>query len=59
MELDIPHEYKESNNVAGHIGAAGYYEAAMFKFLRKHWSKFEDILEIEKEYSNVFYWVNE
>lgn len=59
MELDIPFEMKESNNICGHIGAAGWYEAALFKFLRKHWGKFSDILEIEKQYSNIFYWVNE
>jgi hypothetical protein len=58
MELDIPFEYKESNDVCGHIGAAGYYETAMFKFLCKHWDKFTDILEIEKQYPNIFYWVN-
>lgn len=59
IELDLPIEYKESNSVCGHIGASGYYETAMFKFLRKHWDKFEDLLIIEKEYSNIFYWANE
>lgn len=59
LELEIPFEYKESNNVCGHIGASGWYETAMFKFLRKHWDKFTDLIEIEKEYSNIFYWVNE
>lgn len=59
MELDISIELKESNSVCGHIGASGYYETAMFKFLRKHWDKFDDLLKIEKEYSNVFYWANE
>lgn len=59
MELDIPYEMKESNTVCGHIGSAGYYETAMFKFLRKHWEKFNDLLEIEKQWPNVFYWVNE
>jgi len=59
MELDIPYEYKESNSVCGHIGASGYYEAAMFKFLRKHWDKFTDLIELEKDCPNIFYWVNE
>lgn len=59
MEIDIPIEMKESNDTCGHIGAAGYYEAAMFKFLRKHWDRFKDLIEVEKEYSNIFYWVNE
>ena len=59
IEVDLPHDLKESNSVCGHIGAAGYYETAMFKFLRKHWDKFEDLIKIEKQYPNVFYWANE
>lgn len=58
MELDLPYELKESNAVCGHIGASGYYETAMFKFLRNHWDKFTDLIEIEKEYPAVFYWTN-
>jgi hypothetical protein len=59
LELLLPYEYKESNNTCGHIGAAGFYETAMFKFLRKYWNQFDDLLAIEKQYSNIFYWVNE
>lgn len=59
IAVPIEHDLRESNDVCGHIGAAGYYETAMFKFLRKHWNKFTDLLEIEKEYSSTFYWVNE
>ena len=59
LELPLPYEYKESNNTCGHIGAAGFYETAMFKFLRKYWNQFDDLLAIEKQYSNIFYWVNE
>jgi hypothetical protein len=60
LELEgVPFEMKESNDTCGHIGAAGWYETAMFKFLRKHWDKFTDILDVEKQYSNIFYWVNE
>jgi len=59
MELDIPYDLKESNSVCGHIGSAGYYETAMFKFLGKHWDKFEDLLKIEKDYHNIFYWTNQ
>jgi len=59
MELDIPVALKQSNDVCGHIGAAGWYETALFKFLRDYWNEFSDLLEIEKEYSSIFYWVNE
>ena len=57
LELDgIPHEMKESNDTCGHIGAAGWYESAMFKFLHKHWGRFTDLYEAEKKFGNVFYW---
>jgi hypothetical protein len=58
-DIELPNvcvEMKESNDVCGHIGAAGWYETAMFKFLHKHWSKFGDILEVEKKYNKIFYW---
>lgn len=59
IELDIPYELSESNNVCGHIGAAGFYHSVLFKFLRKHKDKFTDILEIEKQYPIIFHWVND
>jgi hypothetical protein len=59
VTVPIANDLRESNDVCGHIGAAGWYESAMFKFLRKHWNKFNDILEIEKDYKDIFYWVNE
>lgn len=59
VEVNLPYELAESNSVCGHIGAAGYYETAMFKFLRKYWDQFSDLIEVEKQYPNVFYWVND
>jgi len=59
IELDLNYELSESNNVCGHIGAAGFYPSVLFKFLQKHKDKFEDILEIEKEWPDVFYWVKD
>jgi hypothetical protein len=59
MELSIPVALKESNDVCGHIGAAGWYETALFKFLRKHWNRFDDLLAIEEKHPDIFYWVNE
>ena len=49
----------ETRQVAGHVGAAGYYEAAMFKFLRKHREKFEHLLKWESKYPNIFYWTQD
>lgn len=57
--VDIPFEYKESNSVAGHIGAAGFYQTAMFQFLRKHRDKYSDLLKFEKEYPTTFYWTQD
>lgn len=56
LDLDIP---DETNDTCGHIGASGYYESAMFKFLRKYWNDYEDLLSLEKQHPNIFYWVNE
>lgn len=50
---------RESNDTAGHIGAAGWYETQMFRFLHKHWDKFEDLAKAEEPYNNIFYWNNE
>lgn len=59
LELPISFALKESNEVCGHIGAAGWYETSMFKFLRKYWHQFDDLLEVERMFPSVFYWVNE
>ena len=57
MDLDIPHEYKESNEVCGHIGSAGYYNGQMSRFINKHADNFLDLIEIEKDYADLFSWV--
>lgn len=59
IEISVPFEYKESNSVCGHIGAAGFYSTAMFQFLRKHKDKFTDLLKLEREYPTVFYWCSD
>lgn len=59
MELSIPYDYKESNDICGHIGAAGYYEGALLKFLHKHVDKFNDLRDAESAFSDIFFWVKE
>jgi hypothetical protein len=49
----------ESNNVAGHIGAAGYYPPPTYKFLNKYKHKFEDIRAVESKWPDIFGWVKE
>ena len=41
---ELPDEMKESNSVCGHIGASGYYETQTFRFLRKYWNHFNDLI---------------
>jgi hypothetical protein len=56
IALKVEPVLKASNDVCGHIGAAGYYETAMFKFLQDYWDQFPDLLEAEKQYPQIFYW---
>ena len=58
-EIDLNHALIESNNVCGHIGAAGHYVPALFKFLRKYKDQFEDLIEIEKQWPIVFNWTQD
>lgn len=46
----------ESNEIAGHIGAAGWYSGQLSKFLFKHKDRFNDLLEAEKTHKDIFYW---
>lgn len=57
MDLGLPFELKEANSLAGHIGAAGWYGTATSNFINKHRDKFEDLIEIESKYSDIFSWV--
>lgn len=55
----VSEEMRESNDVAGHIGAAGWYNPPTFQFLQKHKDKFKDILNVEKQFPTIAYWVND
>ena len=59
IDLPLHAELRESNSVCGHIGAAGYYSGAMFKFLYKYRDQFQDLLELESAYPKVFYWAQD
>lgn len=48
-----------SNDTCGHIGAAGWYEAPLMKFLQQYKDRFTDILEVEKTQPDIFYWTND
>jgi len=59
-DVEVPgvhHYHKQSDDICGHIGAAGYYEPPLFKYLNKYWDSFDDISSIEKHYpKNLFFW---
>lgn len=57
IETGLDYSLSESNNVCGHIGSSGYYNTAMTKFLEKHKDSFEDLIEIEKQWPDIFSWV--
>jgi hypothetical protein len=50
---------KESNSIAGHIGAAGFYTTTTYAFLSKHRDKFSSLYDIEKDYPLEFHWIND
>lgn len=53
---NVSDKYRMTNDTCGHIGAAGYYEAPMLKFL-KSIDEFKLLYkEIETKYKSIFYW---
>lgn len=56
IKLDLPDEYRETDNLCGHIGAAGWYESTTFAFLKNYPSKFVAIRQIESLHPNIFNW---
>jgi hypothetical protein len=59
MDIESPIEFKCTNDLCGHIGAAGYYTSPMLSFILKYKDLFVDLWEIEKEYKDIYYWTNE
>ena len=56
IPLGIPEELKETNVICGHIGAAGWYEPPTMKLIYKYRHQFEDLINIEKLYPQIFTW---
>lgn len=55
-KIDVDTAFKVTNDCAGHIGAAGYYETPTIKFLR-HVDPYRDEYEqIEKQFPKLFFW---
>lgn len=56
IAMPIDAKYKEINNCCGHVGSSGYYENVMVKFLNTLDPYREQYKEIEKQFSNIFFW---
>jgi len=60
LELDdVPFEFKCTNDLCGHIGAAGYYTSPMLSFILKYKDLFNDLWQIESQHKDIYYWCNE
>lgn len=55
----IPFELKESNHLVNHIGQSGFAPEPVFKFFEKHAVMKGPVFDIEREFSDVFYWTKE
>jgi len=56
IALPIPAAYKETNSLAGHIGASGYYDNVTVKFLNNVDPHAKEYNEIEKQFPGLFPW---
>jgi hypothetical protein len=57
VRVPISDELKESNTICGHIGAAGFYEGPLNKFLNNYVEEFRDIQELEAPLKeSIFFW---
>lgn len=56
VHVNLPEYLKETNEMCGHIGASGGYMPKVERFIHTHKDKFEDLIRIESEYKNIFYW---
>lgn len=54
--IDVPEVFKVTNDCAGHVGSAGYYESPTVKFLNSMDPYCDEYAEIEREFPRLFYW---
>lgn len=57
VSLNIPIELKETNEISEHIGASGWNQQQTMRLVEKYKDKFHDLIYIEKQYPQIFYWV--
>lgn len=57
IKLNLPDSFKETNSMAGHIGASGWYEGATYKFLGDRKDNFRQIRAAEALHKpQIFNW---
>lgn len=58
IDIGIDDKFKQTNLLAGHIGASGFYEAPTMKFLYWEDPYKDDYAELEnmEEFRHIFYW---
>jgi len=56
IQIDVDPIFKVTNDCAGHIGAAGYYEPPTLKFLHNTDPYNYEYSEIEKQFPQLFFW---
>ena len=56
IQLGLPDEMRETNEISQHLGASGWNQPQAMRLIEKHKDKFQDLLQIEKDYSHIFYW---
>lgn len=58
-DIDVPgvgREYECTNEFAGHVGAAGYYETVTMKFIMTQDPFRDEYKEIEEQFIPIMYW---
>lgn len=59
LDLGIPVEdINAISSLAGHIGAAGFYDSPMTSWLILNNDKFLDLYELEKTHADIYYWIH-
>ena len=57
VDIDLLDELKATNEISEHMGAAGFNQFQTMSFVEKYDFMFEDLVDLERGYPNIFYWI--